>query len=40
MPTGLPFCLVDYIQLVDLTGRQLRDDKRGAISRSEPPILE
>lgn len=40
MPIGLPFYLVDYIQLVDLTGRQLRDDKRGAIDGNEPAILE
>ncbi len=40
MPEGLPFGLTDYITLVDWTGRQLRDDKRGHISQSLPPILE
>ncbi len=40
MPEGLPFHLADYINLVDWTGRQLRDDKRGHISQSLPPILD
>ena len=40
MPEGLPFKLDDYLQLVDWTGRILRDDKRGSISESLPPILE
>ncbi|QCF25354.1 transposase [Hydrocarboniclastica marina] len=40
MPKGLPFRLDDYLELVDWTGRQLRDDKRGAVSNSLPPILE
>ena len=37
---GIPFHLEDYINLVDWTGRMIRDDKRGAISSSLPPILE
>lgn len=40
MPPGLPFALNDYLQLVDWTGRAIREDKRGAISGSCPPILE
>ena len=39
MPRGLVFNLIDYIELVDWTGRILRDDKRGAIDQSAPPIL-
>ena len=31
MPEGLPFRLTDYLELVDWTGRILREDKRGAI---------
>lgn len=37
---ALPFTLRSYIQLVDWTGKQLREDKRGAIDPSMPPILE
>ncbi|WP_394168371.1 transposase [Saccharospirillum alexandrii] len=40
MPAGLPFRLQDYLELVDWTGRQLRDDKRGSIDNGIPPILE
>jgi REP element-mobilizing transposase RayT len=40
MPKGLPFRLTDYLELVDWTGRLLRDDKRGAIPNHLPPILE
>jgi REP element-mobilizing transposase RayT len=40
MPQGLPFRLEDYLELVDWTGRILRDDKRGAIPAHLPPILE
>jgi len=32
--------LSDYIELVDYTGRHIREDKRGAISDSLAPILE
>ncbi|CAD5247731.1 conserved hypothetical protein [Alteromonas sp. 38] len=39
IPKGLPFLMMDYVQLVDLTGRQVREDKRGAIADTEPPIL-
>ena len=39
-PKGLPFRLTDYLELVDWTGRILREDKRGAIDENLPPILE
>jgi REP element-mobilizing transposase RayT len=38
--TGLPFVLRDYLELVDWTGRIVREDKRGKINSSLPPILE
>jgi REP element-mobilizing transposase RayT len=37
---GILFSLEGYLTLVDMTGRILRDDKRGAISAHLPPILE
>src|SRR5690606_16800113 len=40
MPAGLPFHFKDYLELVDWTGRIIRDDKRGAIDEALPPILE
>ena len=40
MPTGLPFRLNDYIELVDWSGRMLREDKKGAIANQLPPILQ
>ena len=40
MPKGLPFRLTDYLELVDWTGRIIREDKRGAIDENLPPILE
>jgi hypothetical protein len=39
MPDGLPFRLVDYLELVDWTGRQIREDKRGHIDSDLPCIL-
>lgn len=38
--TGLPFVLRDYLELIDWTGRIVREDKRGKINSSLPPILE
>lgn len=40
MPRGLIFSLIDYIELVDWTGRIIREGKRGAIQASAPPILQ
>ncbi|MEX1216728.1 transposase [Saccharospirillum sp.] len=40
MPAGLPFRLQDYLELVDWTGRHIRNDKRGNINNNTPPILE
>lgn len=37
---GILFSLTDYLTLVDITGRIIREDKRGAITDSFPPILE
>lgn len=37
---GIPFKLIDYLELVDWTGRVIRDDKRGAIATDLPPILK
>jgi hypothetical protein len=31
-PKGIAFALKDYLELVNDTGRIIRDDKRGAIS--------
>ncbi|SFC97331.1 hypothetical protein SAMN05660479_02852 [Microbulbifer thermotolerans] len=38
MPVG--FQLQDYLELVDWSGRCLREDKRGAIDEQLPPILD
>jgi len=40
MPRGLAFNLIDYIELVDWTGRAIRDDTHGAIPADTPPILQ
>ncbi len=37
---GIPCALKDYIELVDATGRAVREDKRGAIAASQSPILQ
>jgi len=39
MPFGLAYNLVDYLELLDWTGRAIRDDKRGFIDSDLPPIL-
>jgi len=36
----LPMSFVEYLNLLDWTGRQLRADKRGAIPQDLAPILE
>jgi REP element-mobilizing transposase RayT len=38
--TCIPFSWPDYLQLIDWTGRAIRDDKRGAIQQDVPPILQ
>ncbi|MCX2783664.1 hypothetical protein OQJ46_11775 [Microbulbifer thermotolerans] len=40
MPVGLPFQLQDYLEMVDWSGRCLREDKRGAINEQLRPIPE
>ena len=37
--TTLPYAFEDYLQLVDVTGRIVRQDKRGAIGLGQFPIL-
>ncbi|MBU2178276.1 MAG: transposase [Gammaproteobacteria bacterium] len=37
--THIPYHLIDYIELVDWTGRQMRPHKKGNISERQPPIL-
>ena len=39
-PKGIAFTLPDYLQLVDWTGRAVRDDKRGAIPAHIQPIFQ
>ncbi|NRD73003.1 transposase [Shewanella sp. VB17] len=38
-PKGINFALKDYLELIDETGRIIRDDKRGAISANADKIL-
>ena len=40
MQNGLAFNLIEYIELVDWTGRVIRDDRRGAGTETTPPILQ
>ncbi|MBH0014518.1 hypothetical protein I6F66_20940 [Pseudoalteromonas sp. NZS100_1] len=40
MPKGLPFELKSYLELVELTGRCIREDKRGYIESAHLPLLE
>ena len=37
---GILFSLNDYLELVDYTGRIVRDDKRGAIALNLPSIID
>ncbi|MBU2872064.1 transposase [Colwellia sp. E2M01] len=39
MPQGLPFELIDYLQLIELTGKCIREDKAGYIEQHLPNIL-
>lgn len=36
---GIPYSLIDYIELVDWSGRNIRADKRGSIAGSHPRLL-
>jgi hypothetical protein len=40
MPKGIAYSLIDYCELVDFTGRCIRDDKAGYIEHHHSPILE
>jgi len=40
MPEGIPMRLTDYLELIDWTGRQIRENKRGSISEFEPEIMQ
>ena len=40
IPKGLPFRLSDYLELVDCSGRIIRDDKKGKIPEDLPDILQ
>jgi hypothetical protein len=37
---GIPFSLIDYIELLDWTIRILRDDKRGVVLGTQPQLLD
>jgi hypothetical protein len=37
---GMPYTLLDYVELVDWTARIIRADKKGAIPRQTPSILQ
>ncbi|RHW77713.1 transposase [Colwellia sp. RSH04] len=39
MLKGLPFELKDYLALIELTGRSMREDKAGHIEQSQPALL-
>jgi hypothetical protein len=39
MPKGIAFSLKDYCELVDTTGRCVREDKAGHMTHSHSPIL-
>ncbi|WP_028863806.1 transposase [Psychromonas aquimarina] len=36
---GIPYALLDYLELVDWTGRAVRNDKSGAVSEQRPSLL-
>ena len=40
VPKGIIFNLIDYLELVDWTGRQIREGKAGSISADAKPILQ
>jgi REP element-mobilizing transposase RayT len=40
MPDGIPFELKEYIELVEMTGRCIREDKAGHIDNNLPTLLD
>jgi hypothetical protein len=40
IPKGIAFSLKDYCELVDITGRIIRNDKAGHIDHQQQPILQ
>ena len=40
MPHGLPFHLKDYIELVEWSGRIIKESKLGSITKNKPPMLD
>ena len=40
MAAAIPFAFADYLELVDTTGRVLREDKKGYIKGETPRVLE
>lgn len=40
MPKGFTYSLIDYCELVDCTGRCIREGKAGYIEHHNIPILE
>jgi hypothetical protein len=40
IPKGITYSLKDYCELVDITGRCIREDKTGSIDTRYSPILE
>jgi hypothetical protein len=39
MPKGIAYSLIDYCELLDSTGRCIREDKAGYIEQQHSPIL-
>jgi hypothetical protein len=40
VPKGMAYSLIDYCELVDCTGRCIREDKAGYIEQHHSPILD